>query len=30
MAPDACICDPTHLEAGGYDPGCPVHDKEAS
>lgn len=29
MSPDACICDPRHLEIGGYDPGCPTHDKEA-
>lgn len=25
----ACTCDPRHLDAGGYDPGCPTHDVEA-
>lgn len=28
MAPDTCICDLRHLEAGGYDPGCPQHDRD--
>lgn len=23
-----CLCDPTHLEAGGYDKWCPRHDEE--
>lgn len=22
----SCSCDPRHLEVGGYDSGCPVHD----
>jgi hypothetical protein len=22
----ACTCNPNHLEAGAYDPGCVVHD----
>lgn len=21
-----CTCDPAHLEVGGYDVGCPVHE----
>jgi len=23
-----CTCDPRHLTAGGYDPGCPTHDPQ--
>lgn len=23
-----CTCRPDHLEVGGYDPGCPLHDPE--
>lgn len=22
-----CTCDPRHLDVGGYDPGCPRHDR---
>lgn len=28
MRVETCTCDPTHLEIGGYDRGCPAHDKE--
>jgi len=24
--PTGCACDPRHIEVGGYDAGCPVHD----
>lgn len=23
-----CTCDPRHLEVGGFDSSCPVHDPE--
>jgi hypothetical protein len=26
----ACSCDPHHLDAGGYDPGCVVHDTQST
>jgi hypothetical protein len=26
MTAPTCTCDPRHLEVGGYDPDCPVHD----
>lgn len=29
-APRPCTCIRTHSEIGVYDPGCPVHDKEAA
>lgn len=25
-----CTCHPHHIEIGGYDRGCPMHDREAS
>lgn len=25
-----CTCDPNHLDAGGYDPGCPTHDVQST
>lgn len=23
-----CICDPRHLDVGGYDHDCPIHSRE--
>lgn len=25
----ACVCMAAHIDVGGYDPGCPVHEREA-
>lgn len=30
QGPTTCSCNPRHLEVGGYDPGCPVHDPEGA
>lgn len=24
-----CLCHPHHIEIGGYDAGCEIHDPEA-
>lgn len=26
MTTTTCTCDPRHLEVGGYDAGCLIHD----